>query len=420
MGNSSFLRRSGFIAALALLLAAMSSHSSWAAERLSMWVRASGANAAQHLVDLWNSGHPDKIQLTVIPDNQMVSKLATGVKAGQVPDLISFDLIYMPDFMRAGLLTDITDKVKDDANFKKVAPAFTQLATYKGKLYGTGFTPDVSILIYNKDLFKKAGLDPGKPPTTLDQIHEYAKKIRALGPDVYGFYFSGSCPGCNIFTTSPMMVASGAKILPASGSEEPLAGPGVKEVLQLFRDMWAEGLIPKSAQSDNGSNFVANFKTGKIGIQGAGGFFISDLKREVPNLDFGVAFLPGIKDGQVSAFVGGDVVAIPKGSKRAAIALQFIKWELTDEAQLEGLAKNNILPSRADLANNKYFESEPRVVTTAKAIGIGYVPWVFHFNDMVNSDSSPWIQMIQTSVFEGKVDDAIAKAKAKMKAIANE
>ena len=31
-----------------------------------------------------------------------------------------------------------------------------------------------------------------------------------------------------------------------------------------------------------------------------------------------------------------------------------------------------------------------------------------------------WIQMIQTSVFEGKVDDAIAKAKAKMKAIANE
>jgi multiple sugar transport system substrate-binding protein len=60
------------------------------------------------------------------------------------------------------------------------------------------------------------------------------------------------------------------------------------------------------------------------------------------------------------------------------------------------------------------------VVTTAKAIGIGYVPWVFHFNDMVNSDASPWIQMIQTAVFEGKVDEAIAKAKAKMKAIAAE
>jgi multiple sugar transport system substrate-binding protein len=93
---------------------------------------------------------------------------------------------------------------------------------------------------------------------------------------------------------------------------------------------------------------------------------------------------------------------------------------LTDEAQLEGLAKNNILPSRTDLAANKYFQAEPRVVTTAKAIGIGYVPWVFHFNDMVNSDSSPWIEMIQTAVFDGKVDEAIATAKAKMKEIANE
>ena len=391
------------------------------ADDLSMWVRASGANAAQHLVDLWNSGHAgSKIDLTVIPDNQVVTKLATGVQAGEVPDVISFDLIYMPDFMRAGFLTDITDEMKGDPNLPKVAPAYAKLATYKDRLYGTAFTPDVSILIWNKDLFKKAGLDPEKPPVTLDQIHEYAKKIHAIAPDVYGFYFSGSCPGCNIFTTSPLMVASGAHILPANADEEPLDGPGVKEVLQLFHDMWAEGLIPKSAQADAGTNFSATFETGKIGIQGSGGFIISDLRREVPNLDFGVTFLPGAKEGQASSFVGGDVVAIPKGSKHADIALQFIKWELTDEAQLEGLAKNNIIPSRTDLAENKYFKSEPRVVTTAKAIAIGYVPWVFHFNEMVNSDASPWIEMIQTAVFDGKIDEAIATAKAKMKAIASD
>ncbi len=292
--------------------------------------------------------------------------------------------------------------------------------TYKDRLYGAAFTPDVSILVYNKDLFKKAGLDPNKPPKSLDEIHDAAKKIHALGPDIYGFYFSGACPGCNIFTTSPMMVASGAKILPRSGDDEPLQGPGVKEVLQLFRAMWTEGLIPKSAQADNGSNFVANFKTGKVGVQGAGGFLISDLKKDAPNLDFGVAFLPGAKEGEASSFVGGDVVAIPKGSKHAEAALAFIKWELTDEAQLEGLAKNNILPSRVDLAENKYFQSDPRLITTAKALAIGYVPWVFHFNDMVNSDSSPWIQMIEQAVFDGKIDEAIAAAKAKMKDIASD
>ena len=220
----------------AMLIASWAFADAAVADTMTMWVRASGANAAQHLVDLWNAGHADKIALTVIPDNQVVSKLAIGVQSGDVPDVISFDLIYMPDFMRAGLLTDITDAMKGDANFAKVAPAFTHLATYKDRLYGTGFTPDVSILIYNKDLFRKAGLDPDKAPASLQDIHDDAKKIRALGPDVYGFYFSGSCPGCNIFTTSPMMVAAGAKILPRNGDEEPLDGAGVKQVLQLFRD----------------------------------------------------------------------------------------------------------------------------------------------------------------------------------------
>jgi multiple sugar transport system substrate-binding protein len=155
----------------AALFVALAAATPSTAADLSMWVRASGANAAQHLIDLWNSGHGDKINLTVIPDNQMVSKLATGVKAGEVPDAISFDLIYMPDFMRAGFLVDITDQMKADPDFAKVAPAFTNLATYKDRIYGTGFTPDVSILVYNKDLFRKAGLDPDKPPKTLDQIH---------------------------------------------------------------------------------------------------------------------------------------------------------------------------------------------------------------------------------------------------------
>jgi len=390
------------------------------ADTMTMWVRASGANAAAHLVDLWNSTHPDKIELTTIPDNEMVTKLATGVQAGEVPDLVSFDLIYMPDFMKAGFLVDLTADLKANPNYASVAQAYKDIATYEGKLYGAGFTPDVSILVWNKDLFKKAGLDPEKPPRTISEIHEDAKKIRALGAEIYGFYFSGACPGCNIFTTSPMMVAAGSKILPANGADDALTGDGVRQVLETFKEMWSEGLVPKSAQADNGANFTAMFKTGKIGIQGTGGFLLSELKHDVPDLNFGVTFLPGVQEGQVSSFVGGDVVAIPVGSKHVPLAKQFIAWELTDEAQLDGLAKNNILPSRPALADNKYFAADPRVVVTAKALGVGYVPWVYHFADMVNSDSSPWINMLQRAIFDGDVDGAIKEGREKMKAIAAE
>jgi multiple sugar transport system substrate-binding protein len=386
------------------------------AEDISMWVRASAANGAQHLIDLWNKSHDDQIKVTVIPDTQMVPKLATGNQAGEVPDMVAFDLIYMPDFMKAGLLKDITSEMQGDPNYASVAKAYQDIATYEGKIYGTGFTPDVSILMWNKDLFKQAGLDPDKAPATIGEIHADAKKIQALGNGVYGYYFEGACQGCNIFVTSPMMVAAGAKLLPAKPGEKALQGDGVKDVLTEMHDMWTEGLIPPSAQADNGSNFVTAFEAGKIGIQGGGGLLLSDVKKAAPNLNIGVGLLPGTQPGQVSAFVGGDVIAIPAASKHPDLALKFIHWEMTDDAQLNGLAKNNILPSRPSLAP----QDDPAVVMTAKALSIGFTPYAFHFNDMVNADSSPWLQMIQTAIFGGDIDGAIKTAQDAMEQIANE
>ncbi len=390
------------------------------AETLSLWARSSSSTAAQHMIDLWNASHEDKIELTTIPDNQMVTKLATSVQAGDVPDLISFDLIFMPDFMRAGFLTDLTAELGADPNQAKVAQAFRDLATYDGKLYGTGFTPDVSILLYNKDLFAKAGLDPESPPRTIAQIQEYATKIKETVPDAYGYYFSGSCGGCNIFTQAPMMWGSGATLLPTAGDAPALEGPGVVEVLTMLKEMWEAGIIPESAEADTGANFFATFETGTIGMQGSGGFAISALKANHPDMNFGIAPLPGINEGEASSFVGGDVIAIPTGAKNADIAKQFIAWQLTDEAQLEGLAKNLILPSRTDLADNKYFQEEPRYIVTAQAVGIGQTPYAFHFNDMVNADQSPWLTMIQTAVFDGDVEGAIEQARETMRGIAAE
>ena len=112
MSLSNFLSaRSGIIAGSIL---ALTSTTALAAD-LSMWVRESAADPGQIMVDLWNSGHDDKIELTAIPDNQLVTKLATSVRAGDAPDLVSFDLIYMPDFMRAEFLVDVTDQMNSDA-----------------------------------------------------------------------------------------------------------------------------------------------------------------------------------------------------------------------------------------------------------------------------------------------------------------
>jgi multiple sugar transport system substrate-binding protein len=46
------------------------------------------------------------------------------------------------------------------------------VSTYDGRLYGVPLYADVSALFWNKDLFRQAGLDPEKPPTSLAEICE--------------------------------------------------------------------------------------------------------------------------------------------------------------------------------------------------------------------------------------------------------
>lgn len=404
---------------LGVSIAAITTSSVFAAD-LSMWVRESASSAGQFMVDKWNEGHDDKITLTAIPDSQVVTKLATSMRAGDAPDLISFDLIYMPDFSKAGFLVDVTEQVNADKNYETHVEAYKDIATYEGKVFGVGFTPDVSVIVWNKELFKKAGLDPEVGPKTIYEIHEMATKVGAIDDSTYGFYFSGACPGCNIFVTSPLMVAGGAKILPRNGDDTALEGDAIKEVLEQYKQMWEEGLVPESAEVDNGGNFVSAFTTGNIGIAGSGGFLISVMANDFPDFDYGIGLLPGLKAGEVSAFVGGDVVAIPTGGENEAVAKEFLTWVLTDEAQLEGLAKNFILPTRTDLQDNKYFVDAPKIRVTGEALANGYVPWVHHFADMVNSDSSPWINMLQRAIFDGEVDEAIEEARETMKEIASE
>ncbi len=152
-------------------------------------------------------------------------------------------------------------------------------------------------------------------------------------------------------------------------------------------------------------------------MQAGPNYTVPVLKEKAPGLDFGVAFLPGPGQGDASSFAGSDVLTIPAAAKHAAKALEFLNWVITDEPQLEVYAKTGNLPSRTDLANNKYFAADPRLTKTAEALTIAQTPSTFHFNDMSNASSSPWIEMLRTAIFEGDIDGAIAKAKKRMKQI---
>ena len=422
MRSSTFVKRLGLGATFAVFTAASAllGPSAFAAD-LQMWERSGGnAGMVDKLVEMWNAANPDrKINLTYIPHAEMVAKLAQAIASGDVPDLMGMDLIYAPQFEKAGQLVDVTDQIGDWPELKTASPGHMTVATYEGRLYGVPLYADVSALFYNTELFEKAGLDPSKPPTSLAELRQYADKITAVGGDVKGYFLPGSCAGCNIFTVGPLLWASGIKIEAIGPGDEPLVGDKLPEVLEWLRSMAKSGNIHDDARAENGETFAKRFGAGNLGMMGTGNFNITLARDQNPDIKFGISLLPGLEPGSTASFIGGDLVVIPKGSKRVDDAVDFMQFLLSDEVQVEGYAKLLNLTTRADMTDNQYFNAEPLVQDVAKALSVGQTPYTLTFFEQINSPQGPWLQMLQRVYYtDDPIDQIIADAKEQMKAIA--
>lgn len=385
------------------------------AETLQMWVRSGIGASFTKLVEAYNASHPDKVQMTEVPFSELVQKYATAIAGGQAPDALSLDLIYNPAFAAAGQLEDLTDWAKALPYFSALSPSHVKLGTFEDKIYGMPLLVETSVFAWNKDLYKKAGLDPDKAPTTWEEITANAEKIRALGDDTYGFYFSGGgCGGCMIFTFTPLTWGAGADILSEDGKTATLDTPQMRKAVGYYRDMVKEDLVPPGAASDNGTNFLS-ITNGKIGQQTLGAFAIGTLVTEHPDIHFGVSLIPSV-DGKTSSFAGGDNFVITKGSPHAGIAKDFLEYAYSLEGQ-KVMAKYGSLPTRSDIAGEVLKDLDPRMQVGVDAIAVAKTPYTLQFNDLINSANGPWASFTNAAIFGDDVDGAFAKAQQEMQDI---
>lgn len=380
---------------------------------VSVWVRDSESGFMGKLADEFNKTHKDlQVKVTLIPATSFVQKFGTAAAGGNAPDIASMDLVYAPYFASVGALKDITEHVKTLPWKDKMSPGHTSQGVYQGKTYALPFTGDVSVMFYNKDLFRAAGLDPESPPKTMDEVKAYAAKITALGNGTYGFAFSGACGGCNIFTMGPYVWAQDGNVISKDGKSALFDSKEVTNTMTFYRDMWQAGYMPKLVQSDAGSDAVDAFKAGKVGIYNWGDFYLSTLKDPSTGakFDWGVALIPGATAGQNASFAGGDDIAIPSGSKNPDGAWTFLKWVTDKEAQAV-MSDNGVLPIRLDLLDSIYTSKDPRNPVFAKALSLGHVPYSVVENEIINDSNGVWSKQIQDSVFgSGSVADAANKA----------
>lgn len=366
--------------------------------QLTMWVRSDGSST-KALVEAYNKTHQNQVKLTIIPGETYQQKVGAAAGSKSLPDILAADVVYSPNYVEQGLLLDVTDKVAALPFKADLAPAHVTAVSKDDRAYGVPHIVDLSLVLYNKDLYAKAGLDPEQPPKTFEEMYTHGKAIRELGGDTYGFYLAGNCAGCNSYTLMPYLAAAKQPPLSDDGKTAALDTPAMREVTALYKRMLDEDIAPKGAATETGATWDAGFQAGKVGILPGGSFSFLNLKKA--KFDWGVASLMAPDGSASSGFVGGDVVSVTSTSKYPEQAWNFIEWTLSEEAQVEVLAKRGVFTSRVDLADNQYFADDPRLVASVKSLADGYTPKALAYGEIFNAANGPWLAGLRAIIVNG-------------------
>jgi multiple sugar transport system substrate-binding protein len=382
------------------------------AKTLTMWARADDEGFLPGLISEFNAAHQDiQLKLTLIPDAQVVQKYSTAASSGSGPDLAAVEIGTIPQFTSTGWLQDITADVAALPYKSTLSPAHLTQGAVGDKNYAVPLTADVSVLYWNKTLFKKAGLNPDTAPATWADITKDAQAVRKLGGDTYGYFFSGGCGGCMGFTLLPYVWANGGEVLSnSSGKVSPTLSPNpaLQSTLDFYRTLVKDDLVPSTAKTENGSNQFGQFFSGKIGMFVQGTYPYGQLKKSYPNVDFGITPVPSTDGSKSGSFAGGDDLGITKKADHA-LGVEVLKW-FTDQAQ-QSLAKQGVLPIRSDIAAQYYVSQDPRNAVFVKALQVGHTPKAQKVAAVFFDNNGPFEGLIQSGIFgSGTIADAQAKA----------
>ncbi|WP_435159091.1 ABC transporter substrate-binding protein [Haladaptatus sp. DFWS20] len=162
---------------------------------LQFWTLFSGGDgkAMKSQVDQFNKEHDDiQIKRQRQPFEEYYDKLFTSMTGGNAPDLAVFHTTEIQRFVDA--LQPLGDLLSDDTSSAYVDSIWSE-TKFDGKRLALPLDTHPNGLYYNKDIFKQAGLDPEKPPTTFEELKQTANTISsetdklAFSPDPYNQYF---------------------------------------------------------------------------------------------------------------------------------------------------------------------------------------------------------------------------------------
>jgi len=274
-----------------------------------------------------------KVNWVDIPYSAAVEKLTAAIAARKAPDIVNLNTSWALDFIAQDALESLDEYIPESVRYVYWEKLW-ESTMINGKSYAVPWYASVPIMMYNKELFERAGLDPDTPPQTWEEVTEIARKIK----EMTGAY--GLEP--NIIALDELLL-EGIPVVSADGKKAIFNTPEAVKKLKWFQMLYTENLMPRSL-----GGYVEGrqkYSAGQLAMYPAGLTMLKHIEVNSPEI-YKVTDVTTYPTGKARLVkVSLMNLAIPFTSKHKGEAAKFILWVTSPYWQVKFSNYATIIPS---------------------------------------------------------------------------
>lgn len=296
--------------------------------------------------------HPDiRVRVVAVPYSDYYKKLGVAMSTGDAWDLFMINGAYFSQVVPEGQLADLTDRIKRSGLALADYTIDPVNSEYNGRTYALPYELNMSAILYNQDLFDKAGVPYPTDDWTWDDLLDKAKKLTVRQGNrtvQWGFYSENHYASQLSFITQ-----NGGAFLDESQSRSRISEPEAVEALQFMVDLVRKhGVSPASSELPPGIN---PFMTNRIAM--VVGYSFSVLPTLEAPFRWGVAMWPTKKQHGNAYWTQG--VGIYARSKHQDASWEFARYLMSAEAQTIMARERGATPSLKAVAKSSAYTGAP-------------------------------------------------------------
>lgn len=275
-----------------------------------------------------------------------------------------------------------------------------------GTLHAVPMQVSIPIVVWNKEIFEEAGLDPDTPPETNSEVLDFAEQIAAGAPDVSPAFYPSTIVYDWFFQN--MLMSAGGEMVDEQGQPSFATEEGV-----IALEPWVELNARELHAPASGLEGIEIFASGDIGFVLATNAVLASIDAGVgDSFDWGVAPAPVADEGERRFAAGGNaLMVLAEDDCQAQFAEEFIEVAITPETQAAVAEQSGYIPVDTEALNmlEGFYADNPQYAAPAEYEGT-LEPWIAFRGDRA-FEASEEFRVLLESVAAG-ADPATALQEA--------